>query len=309
MTIETDASTTGWGATYNGTRTGGPWSNQERLLHINCQELLAATLAVQCFAKGKRNLNINLRMDSMSALTYINKMGGTMSPQLTTLAKGLWLWCMERNISEHLPGVMNTIADEESRVMKDRTDWMICPSVFHQINQRLGPLEIDLFASRLTTQLPDYVSWRPDPLAVTTNAFTIDWSEWKGYANPPWNLIGKVLSQTHKQQAELVLVAPVWKAQPWYPVLLKMLIQIPLLIPPKEDLIQPTHEINRPEVTPQLAVWVISGNDTRSASFRKKLQTSSCHHGDRSLQEHMIPFLASGQAGAVKGTLIPFQVL
>ncbi len=312
MTIETDASTMGWGAFCNGARTVGPGSRPEQSLHINCLELLAATLAVKCFAKGRTCLSILLKMDSMSALTYINKMGGTISPELTRLAKELWLWCMERNISlsaEHLPGVLSTIADEESRVMKDRTDGMLCPHVFHQINQRLGPLEIDLFATRLTTQLPTYISWRPDPQAVATNAFSENWSGMKGYANPPWNLIGRLLSQTRKQQTELVLIAPVLRAQPWYPVLLGMLVEIPLLIPSKEDLIQPTHQINQPEVTPQLAVWVISGNNTRSANFRKKLPTSYYHHGDKSLQSHMTPFLVSGSAGAVKGMQIPFQVL
>ncbi len=123
MTIETDAPTTGWGATCNGVRTGSPWSRQERSLYINCLELLAATLEVKCYAKGRTSVSIPLKMDSISALTYINKMGGTISPELTRLAKELWLWCMERNISlsaEHLPSVLNTLADEESRVMKGR---------------------------------------------------------------------------------------------------------------------------------------------------------------------------------------------
>ncbi len=193
--------------------------------------------------------------------------------------------------------------------MKDRTDWMLCPQVFHQINQRVGPLEVDLFATRLTAQLPIYYSWRPDPQAAATKAFTQDWSLTRGYANPPWNLIGRVLSQARLQQAELVLVAPVWRAQTWYPVLLGMLTATPQLIPPEEDLIQPTHPINQPEVTPQLAVWVISGNGTKSANFRKRLQASYSPHGDRCLPNLMTPFLASGSAGVVKGTQIPFQVL
>ena len=163
LTIETDASTKGWGAVCNGVRTGGPWTSQEQTMHINCQELLAAHLAVKCFAKNKTNLTIHLKMDSVSALTYINKLGGTISPQLSCLAKELWLWCMGRSIllkAQHLAGVLNTIADDESRVMKDRSDWMLCPTIFHQINQRLGPLEMDLFASRLTHQLPTYVQTR-----------------------------------------------------------------------------------------------------------------------------------------------------
>ena len=249
LTIETDASEIGWGAVCSGVRTGGPWSPHEQQMHINCLELLAAHLAVKCFAKDKSNLNILLKMDSMSALTYINRRGGTISPKLNRLAKDLWLWCMERNIllkAQHLRGIYNTIADNESRVMKDRSDWKLNPVIFQQINQRLGPLDVDLFASRLTCQLPDYASWRPDPMAITTDAFTMDWAQVKGYANPPWSLIGRVLVQTRQQQAELVLVAPVWKTQVWYPVLLEMLVEIPLLIPQREDLIPPTH----PEAMP-----------------------------------------------------------
>ena len=75
LTIETDSSKKGWGAVCNGVRTGGPWSPKERTMHINCLELLAAFLAVKCFAKDKTNLTIDLKMDSMSALTYINKLG------------------------------------------------------------------------------------------------------------------------------------------------------------------------------------------------------------------------------------------
>jgi hypothetical protein len=36
LTIDTDASKTGWGAVYNGVRRGGPWSPEERTMHINC---------------------------------------------------------------------------------------------------------------------------------------------------------------------------------------------------------------------------------------------------------------------------------
>ena len=36
LLTETDASNLGWGACCNGVRTGGIWSHQERLQHINC---------------------------------------------------------------------------------------------------------------------------------------------------------------------------------------------------------------------------------------------------------------------------------
>ena len=105
-------------------------------LHINCLELLGAFLAFKCFFKDKRSIHVLLKMDNTSAIAYINKMGGTVSPALNKLNKEFWLWCMERDISvqaQHLAGKLNETADEESRVMKDRSDWMLCPQVFQTI--------------------------------------------------------------------------------------------------------------------------------------------------------------------------------
>ena len=34
-----------------------------------------------------------------------------------------------------LPGKQNIVADEESRAMRDRTDWMLCPQTFHKNQQ------------------------------------------------------------------------------------------------------------------------------------------------------------------------------
>ena len=85
MVIETDASTTGWGALCHGMRTGGPWSWTESQMHINCLELLAESLAIKSFTRGKKNVHIHLKMDNTTALTYINKYGGTASPELNQL--------------------------------------------------------------------------------------------------------------------------------------------------------------------------------------------------------------------------------
>lgn len=42
--------------------------------------------------------------------------------------------------------------------------------------EKLSPLENDLFASHLIHQLPCYFSWRLDPAAEVTDVFTQDWS-------------------------------------------------------------------------------------------------------------------------------------
>ncbi len=204
LTIDSDASLSGWGATCGNQRTGGPWSSEERHMHINCLELLAATLAVQTFTKNLEKVSVLMRIDNTTAVAYVNHKGGTASQALVDLTKNLWMWCLERNIvliAQHLPGVLNQIADSESRKTWDQTDWKLEVSVFGKINQLYGPIQVDLFATRLTNQVPTFFSWRPDPYAVGTDAFLQDWSMIRnGYANPPVCLIGRILSHVKAQK-------------------------------------------------------------------------------------------------------------
>ncbi len=92
---------------------------------------------------------------------YINQLGGTVSPPRAESSDERTVALVprqEHNPASHSPaGVLNGTADEESRVMKDRTDWRLCPQIFDRLT---GPLQVDLFASYLTYQLQDYVSWR-----------------------------------------------------------------------------------------------------------------------------------------------------
>ena len=106
---------------------------------------------------------------------------------------------------------------------------------------------------------------------MATNAFTLDWVNLKAYANPPCSIIGRVLAQTQQQRADLVLVTPVWKTQSWYPALLDidMCRDFPRLI------LASHNPLSTPEVTPQLAVWSISGDSTKSKSFQRKLMLAS----------------------------------
>jgi len=171
---------------------------------------------VQTFLKNASGISALLYLDNATAVTYMNNLGGTVSSQLTELAKEMWMWALDKDITliaQYIPGVSNTIADTESRTLRDRSDWMLCPQTFQTIKETFGPLNVDLFASRLTHQMPRFFSWRPDPLAEAVDAFQQDWGPLRGFANLPWCLIGRVLTQAHLQQAQLVLVAPVWKGQ------------------------------------------------------------------------------------------------
>ncbi|XP_070573977.1 uncharacterized protein [Ptychodera flava] len=92
LIITSDASKRG-GAHSQDMQTGGAWTAQETTIHINILELLAAFLALQTF-KGKQNLTVLMKIDNCTAVAYINKMGGTKSKSLVTLAKEMWNYCL-----------------------------------------------------------------------------------------------------------------------------------------------------------------------------------------------------------------------
>lgn len=87
--MEADASLLGWKVVCDGVRTGGLWSPVERLAHINCLELTAAMFAVKAFGRNKDGSHIHLKLDNKTAVSYVNHMGGTRSPQLNSVATQL----------------------------------------------------------------------------------------------------------------------------------------------------------------------------------------------------------------------------
>ena len=66
-------------------------------------------------------------------------------------------------------------ADWQSRNPRDSSEWKLLAQIFHQICQIKRTPEIDLFASRLSYQLPKYFAWRPDPYSEGTDAMQNPW--------------------------------------------------------------------------------------------------------------------------------------
>ena len=296
--ITTDASKKGRGAAHHSFQTNGRWSQKESLQHINYLELKASFLALKTFLKGKSHITVSLQLDNTTAIAYINNKGGTRSPQLMTLALEMWDWCQERDIlviASHIPGRDNVSADRESRVFTDMSDWKLDPTI---IQPFLLNCQTDLFASCLISQLVDYISWRPNPGAIHTDAFRIKWATLQGYAFPPFNLISKTLTKLTIDQTELILVAPVWQAQPWWLVLLRLLISQPVLLPNSPTLLMDPTDLNR--VHPMyphlhLAMFHISTNVSKLRAFH---QTLPSYSSQQLVPPHTKPTSLVGTVGA-----------
>lgn len=227
MTIFSDASLRGWGAHTNSCSTGGQWTKHEKANHINWLELKACMLALQSFANDLLSCTIHVKLDSVTAIAYLHKQGG-MSKKLNQVAFEIWSWCKLRDIwlePSFIEGTKNVIADHRSRVFHNPTEWCLQRQAFEDVCNIFEKPDIDLFASRLNHQVDRFCSWEPNPGCFHVDAFTLDWGSFKlGYAFPPFNLVGKVIQKMIFDKAELLLIAPYWTTQHWFPMALMFLV-------------------------------------------------------------------------------------
>ena len=319
LTIETDASLKGWGFHCQSLemRMGGPWNYLEQKLHINALEMMAAENALKILLEGRENIHVHLRMDNMTALTYINRMGGTRSSGLTQIAKRIWEFCLQKKVrltAEHIPGVQNEIADWESRNVSHMStnNWKLNKGIFNQIKRVRGPLDLDLFADRQNAQTQAYISWKPDPNAVATDAFLTNWKGKNAYAFPPFCMIPRCLAKVQREGGDLVIITPAWQSQPYYPVLLEMSVDYPILLPPQMDLLQAPGGQQHPLIvneTLKLVAWKISADQQKCRDFQRKLQNYSCQHGGKGHSQLITAAGSSGIAGVTREKLIPFVPL
>ena len=139
---------------------------KETVLHINCQELLAVYYSLRIFKTYFQSKHVKIFSDSQVGVQIINKMGTTKSSICNEIIKNTCPFCVKNKIwitAAHIPGAENVIADYESRKSYKDAEWMLNPEIFQKAIKHLKfKPYLDCFASRLNTQLPKYISYKPD---------------------------------------------------------------------------------------------------------------------------------------------------
>ena len=180
----------------------------------NTRELSVVLLTVQAALPALRNKHVLVETDNITTRTYVNHLGGR-SRFLNNIARQPWKMCYSNCIlhtAVHRPGKVNQRADLLSRRKKGHTDIRLPSSSFQMIQHRFGPHSIDLFAIRDNALLPRFVSWRPDPESVATDAFMFPMKNENPYCVPPVACIPRLLQEVVHQQATATVVATDWAA-------------------------------------------------------------------------------------------------
>ena len=149
--------------------------------------------------------------------------------------------------------------------------------------------------------------------ALALDALSISWENLKAYAYPPLSLIPKVLSHMQNYQCEVILIAPFWPRQPWYPLLLHLLIAYPQKLTSERNLLTQSQgnlrvEHPNPEIY-NLTAWRLSTISSKQKAFRKKLGNCFQLHGGQAHKRTTKQNSENLIAGVINGKLIPIRLL
>ena len=207
-----DASNHGWRATVADQFASCVWLEGEASLSINHHELLAVERGLRALCALLEGRVVAVFSDNTTAVAYLRRQGGTLSPALNVVAQRVLRWAEQLNIilmPQFVPGRNNVVADALSRPNQVLgSEWMLHQEVFNWLRER-WPVTIDLFASSLSHRCSVYFAPVSDPMAAGTDAMLRSWDLLQAYAFPPFAMISQVLATVRaSQNLELTLIAP-----------------------------------------------------------------------------------------------------
>ena len=212
---------------------------------ISHRELLAVLYAPRGFLHLLRGQSVSLFTDNTSALAYLRKQGGTRSSTLNSVAQAILRLC-EANyvllLPQFVPGKLNVIADSlscDSQVLG--SEWTLCQEVCRDLF-RCWPVIIDLLTTSVNHRFPVYFSPVVEPQVLATDAMSQCWDALQAYAFPPFGFILNVLAKIRQSRnLEVTLVALYWPLKPWFPDILELVVDVPVLLPLLKDLLRQPH--------------------------------------------------------------------
>ena len=315
LTLYTDSSLQGWGAFLEGKSVSGVWSLVQQQEHINLLEMRAVLLALQHFKTLLVSKAVVLATDNTTVVAYLQNQGGTRCHALFLLCKEILLLCLLSHIHlvvRHIPGTFNVLADCLSRFHNPvNTEWELWQVVFDSVVLRWDRPHVDLLATSLNHKLETFVSPVPDPLSFAVDAMSLSWDGMFAYAFPPFRFLLQVLLKIKQSDCKIILIAPAWPRQAWFPELLLLSCARHLKLPFRRDLLSQfkgkvVHP--RPESL-HLHVWLLSGRDYARKAFLKEQPRTSLSLSDSLQGSCMKPSGQSSVIGVVDGILIQSESL
>ena len=133
-------------------------------------------------------------------------------------------------------------------------EWSLHPQTVLLLWEVFGKAEVDLFASEDNCHCPMFFSKNRDALAH-------NWPNLPLYAFPPVSMLPQVIERIRNTKCAVLLVAPLWRTQIWFPELMQLSVTDPWPIPVRCDLLAQANRTiwhPRPDLW-ALHVWPLNG--------------------------------------------------
>ena len=251
VSVRSDAATEtlGWGGTlqvdgHDTVCTRGNFTPTECSLHINALELLGCWYTIKSLLplviprEDWHRTHVNCELDNTTAIKYA-RVAVSRSLRMSRIGARLYDWVEGTGLQlsyRHLRGIYNVEADGLSRHAWAELEWQLQPELVARLQGiwrcNIG---IDLFASRHNAQVSAYYSWQHDFDALGVDSLCHAWIRSETlYAYPPVFLVNRVLQKILNDEThDLILILPLWPSQSWWPTLLSILTEVPIILPHK----------------------------------------------------------------------------
>ena len=119
---DSDATLTNWWIT-SGIFPSGGLQHKAELDHI-VSELTAVKPGIYAYCKDKSFLHVRVIFDNITAIAYINNMGGMKNKTGNNIGYRIWNFSIENK---------SWVADQQYRIQQYATKWKLHPELFHKL--------------------------------------------------------------------------------------------------------------------------------------------------------------------------------
>ena len=142
----------------------------------------------------------NLRVDNMSTVAKINKMG----TQVKSVARGkstaVGLLSIEEDhaYSRTLARALESGGGQAVSNIQGLQEMAADAWCVQTARKSVGTVQVDWLAGGLNAYVRRFLSWKPDPEAWQVDTITVPWHEELGYTFPPFCLSGSCLAKVQQ---------------------------------------------------------------------------------------------------------------
>ena len=228
QTIFTDSSSYGDGSVWGEKKLQGLFTEEQMKLSINTKELLAIYYTLGACSHLLSNEVVEIRCDNMVALQCIKSQGSRdsfrdrLTCKIFDMAKECNFKILIRYVksAENCSDVISCRFDRFSV----HTEWSLKKCHFQQLMVwAIVPPEVDMFASELNHQLPIFMSRFPCIGLSVVDAFSVCWTNIKGFLFAPFSLTSRIVKKCKDNQIKgMCGLFAKWESKSWWVGLMSM---------------------------------------------------------------------------------------